>query len=478
MRIDRSFASRADTLEKLAPALAWATIFGLVACATEPDPSSSRSDRALPADGGGIAHLDSALVDGRLDATVQDVLRPDAGPRDMGSLDGARVDVGSLDAGALDADAPDARAPDASLPWRAGILSGPPSRAQLLPLPGGGSGPPVLTSNNPEIFEGPGLLYGNARPSPTRGGTPVRLEGEFGVYLHHLNRSGSVKYVGILVTNPNAANVTIEARGSGYSQTETGGLGLGSSPDFRVSREWILDLPETIVQPTEIQPSRGLLVWQKRVNDGAEVDGRFGLRASAPVFVYVLATDAGTLSEALTRSREDAPGDYRTSGSPPPPYGREAGVYAHDTWTSTITVSVPAGPKNVAFMVNTATGGGLPQIQAFPAIGHYDVSAAEAVGMYGNVYDFELTLIHDGADSTSRRVRVAFHSLATGTASRWWDGAGVLDGAEIVVRHVPGAVTTTLGDFSLGPRATRTLRFRAMVPGLAAIPQALSIETF
>ncbi|MBI2375813.1 MAG: DUF3370 family protein [Deltaproteobacteria bacterium] len=355
-------------------------------------------------------------------------------------------------------------------------MTGAPVRSELLPLPGRGEGPPVLTSNNPEVFTGDGLLYGNARPSPERGGAAVRLEGVFGVYLHHLNRSGSTKYVAILVTNPNPGDVHVSLRGSGYSQTETGGLGLGTSPDYRVSREWILDSPETVVPSTAIAPSAGILLWQKRVNDTAEVDGRFGLTSDAPVFVYVVATSDGSLVAALTQSRLDAPGDYRVSGNPPPPFGREAGVYAHDTWVAHFDVAAPAAPARISFMVNTATGGGLSQVQAFPALGHYDSSAAESVGMYGNVYAFDVGITNRGSGA-SRRVRVAFHSLAMGTASRWWDGVGLVDEVETVVRHVPGSVTTELAEVALAAGETRRLRFRAMVPGLAAIPQALSIES-
>ena len=48
------------------------------------------------------------------------------------------------------------------------------------------------------------------------------------------------------------------------------------------------------------------------------------------------------------------------SGKPPPPFGREAGVYAHDLWQGTLDVEVPPDARHVGFMVNTATGGGLP----------------------------------------------------------------------------------------------------------------------
>ncbi|MEM9071185.1 MAG: DUF3370 family protein, partial [Myxococcota bacterium] len=343
----------------------------------------------------------------------------------------------------------------------------------LLPLPGGGTGGPVLVSNNPEVFTGPGLFYGNARPSPTRGGTSAPLEGEFGVYLHHLNRSGSAKYVWLLVTNPNEASVRLEATGSAYTQTETGGLAIGRSPDYRVSEDFLLGTPRTRVN-TSVASFRPFAVWRARVENGAEVDGRFALESDRPVYVYVLATDTDDLNEAVRQSTREARGDIRVSGNPPPPFGREAGVYANDTWDASFSVAIPDRSAHVGFMVNTATGAGFSQVQAFEAIAHYDDSAREAVGMYGNVYDFQVELI---GGSTSRRVRLRFWSLATASISRYWDGVGTVDGTPIHVRHVPGSQNTVLADVRLGAGERRVVRFRAMVPGLASIPQALTVES-
>jgi len=353
-----------------------------------------------------------------------------------------------------------------------------PARSELLPLPGGGVGRPVLTSNNPEIVTGVGVLYMN-KPSPTHGGLATELEGTFGVYLHHLNRSERTLAFSILITNPNADPVDVWVRGSGYTQAETGGLALGASPDYRVSEDWILDRPDTATPMLSIAPGRAQVVWTKPVANGHEVDGRFTLFASKPVYVYVLAAGDGTLQKSLDVSQPvvDAPGDYRISGTPPPPFGREAGVYAHDTWRGVFDVELPIGPRHVSLMVNTATGGGLAQVQAFPALSHYDGSAAEAVGMYGNVYDLDVGLRGPVA-GPPRRVRVAFHSLAIGTASRWWDGAAIAAGALIHIRHVPGDASTTLFDGTVAPGEVRRVRLQAMVPGLASIPQALTVEVY
>jgi hypothetical protein len=365
--------------------------------------------------------------------------------------------------------------------WLSGplTLSPLPPRSEQRALPGAGQGDPVLTSNNPEVFQGDGLLFGTGRASPARGGARLALA-RFGVYLHHINQSGGPRFVSLIVTNPNAAAVTVSARGSGYNQTETGGLGLGASPDFRVSDEWIQSRPTTVIPPSSVAPSRPLLIWQKSVNNNAEIDGRFAIEASAPVLAYLVVTSTSDLNEVVRLSLTDAPGIIARSGRPPPPFGREAGVYEFDTWRGSIRADVPATPTRarIGWMVNTATGSGHPQVQAFRALMNYDDSAQEAVGMYGNVYDLDVALRCAAVGAGTCRVRLVFLSHLTAMISRYWDGVGLLDGARVVLRHTPADRGTVLGEYTLTAGTTRAVRFRAMVPGLTSIPQALYAEAF
>ena len=414
----------------------------------------------------------------------------DAGDIDMPDANEV-VDAGDLtepsDAGSSSADAgyPSADAGDFSHPYfQVGNLDGEvPADEVLLPLPGAGTGGPVLTSNNPELITGSGLLYSNARPSLTRGGQAYTLSGSFGVYLHHLVSTSDARplWVQLVITNPNATPVEVSVRGSGYSQNEVGGLALGASPDYRVSEDWILDTPDVVHENVQIEPGRPFVVWKRVVNHNREVDGRFAMETDAPVYVYVVATEEDDINEAVTLSsgdnRRDAPGDYRISGTPPPDFGREAGVYAFDTWSGTLDVDVPATPSYASWMVNTATGQDYSQVQAFPALAHLDGSARESVGMYGNVYDLYIQLRNDGNDGSTRRVRLVFSSLSTANISRYWDGAALVDGNQVHLRHTPAEPSTTLTEIELAPGQTRTVHFQAMVPGLTSISQALSIES-
>ena len=97
--------------------------------------------------------------------------------------------------------------------------------------------------------------------------------------------------------------------------------------------------------------------------------------------------------------------------------------------------------------------------------------------MYGNVYDLYIQLRHSGDDTMNRRVRLVFSSLATANISRYWDGAALVNGNQVHLRHTPAAPSTTLTELDLAPGQTRTVHFQAMVPGLTSISQALSVES-
>jgi ABC-type Na+ efflux pump permease subunit len=129
------------------------------------------------------------------------------------------------------------------------------------------------------------------------------------------------------------------------------------------------------------------------------------------------------------------------------------------------------------FAVNTATGlagGSFPDVQAFPALTHYNDSAAEAVGMYGNVYDVVVRAHHDGSDGAERRVSVVFASLSGDLSlSRFWDGVGLVDGQPVVLQHTPANRKSLVAELTRAPGEVQEVRFQAMVPGLTSIPQAL-----
>ncbi len=339
-------------------------------------------------------------------------------------------------------------------------------------LPGQGTGNPVITSNNPELFEGSGLLYGNARPTQSRGGERYPLSGSFGVYLHHLNRSGRALKVSVIVSNPNANAVTVNAYGSIWTQQEAGGVGLQTSPDYRVSQDWLRGTRRLNVPNTQLPSLRPLEIYSATLQNNHEIDGRLEIFSSNDVYTYIVVSEVNDDLNTIISRRvfEDAPGDYRISGNPPPPFGRTAGIYEFDRYDSQMTIDLPAQSGHIAWIVNTAIG--LPyQTQAFRALSRLNGSNPESVGMYGNLYDIRLDI--KNPNPYPMRVNCYFGSLSQAQISRYWDGLGRVDGLEIPITHTPNQPFILLREVVIRANTTENIHFEAMVPGLASIPQTI-----
>lgn len=362
--------------------------------------------------------------------------------------------------------------------WVAGLLPSPlPSVTTLLALPGGGTGRPVFTSSNPLAFEGDGLLYGSAGPSPTRGGKAVPLSGDFGVWFRHENAAKTAKFVTLLVRNAAPEGITTALEGSGYTQTEAGGLGLQVSPDFRVSSDWLTEAYATHEEPTALAPGQARILWQKVLKVGAEVDARFAVYTTGSVQMFLVVTSGPTLAEVLQATESAAPGTIGDPQSEAVVFGTTAGVYANDTWAGELRVEVPPKGRHVGLLVNSSLGNAHPQVQAFQALGHYDDSASEAVGMHGNVYALEVEFAHDGTDAAPRHVVVSLGSLSDGSFTSDWDGLLLVDGKSVPVTLTPKARRVALVELTLLSGETRTVRLRAMVPGMATYPAGLFFES-
>jgi hypothetical protein len=370
----------------------------------------------------------------------------------------------------------------------AGLLgSSPPSVQELQPLPGGGVGGPVVASNNPESVTGEGVLYNTAGAVASRGGTAYPLSGGFGIYFHHLNNSGGSLTYAVVLSNPGDADVQVSATGTATTGSETGGWTLGRTPPFVNSENWIAQRPNVSLPTTTIAPRRAIIVAQKSLGTGVLAEGRLGVTTSGPVYVYVVATrgaDSGSIINMATSIRRAAAGQYLTSGEPaPPPIGREAGVYEFDTWKATIRSVVPPAGRHLCFVMNNCRGcfGNTQPVQAFRALTRSPGSAAEAAGMYGNVYDVTFELSHDGSDTRARAARLFLTSMPPdGSLTRFWDGKGMVNGQLLTIQSLPGRRNVDLAtNVSVAPGATTPtkIQLRAMVPGLASTPQALCLES-
>lgn len=389
----------------------------------------------------------------------------------VGERGGLVADAAFLVAGVAPSSGGDGLA-DSQAGWSPG--RGAPPFEALLPLPGGGSGVPLVHSNNPEAFAGDGVLYSTSGMAGM--GEAHALDGAFGLYLHHINSSTRRKAVSVVVTSASSSRVSVQVDGSAWTQDQTGGLPIGGSPDYRVSEDWVNERGR-VSASTALEPGASSVAWSAALGTNREVDGRLAIWASGPVYVAVVASPEG--ASALDYLDVVEPTPIHRAGTPPPPIGRTAGVFPFDTWSSPIRLVVPPGEARIGFAVNTATGTRQvpPDVQAFPATVSRPGCAVELAGMYGVVYDLSVQLAHDGADDRPRTVRLGMRSYGAGAPSRFWDGLALVDGAPVHLLCTPSARDAELGRVTLAPGEERVVRVRAMVPGLTAVPQGLFVES-
>ncbi|WP_246069991.1 hypothetical protein [Mangrovivirga cuniculi] len=135
----------------------------------------------------------------------------------------------------------------------------------------------------------------NSRNDAQRGGAATPISGTFPVYLFHINKSGSQKYVHVLVTNPNSSSITISGKGSMYTNSEKPLYGSGTGQSYHVSRDWLDNTPRYSFTNVTLQPYKAYEVAKLPVAQGAMVDGRFEVTASAGAYVYTVVTSGGVL---------------------------------------------------------------------------------------------------------------------------------------------------------------------------------------
>jgi hypothetical protein len=352
-------------------------------------------------------------------------------------------------------------------PWHDGGIDPLPAFDDLLPLPGGAAGVPVFTSNNPETFTSTGFLYQCARTDPLRGGDSWPLEGHFAVYLHHhVDRPGTT-VLQLLVTNPGNAELVVSGAGSAFTNGELP-LARGTGPDYAVAEDLVAETPRTEVPPTPIEPLTGAAVWSASLGDGQYVDGRFALHTSAPAFVYLVAADTADPNEAIALSQTAATGDVHPPGDPPPPYGREAGVYAADTWLAAWTLAVPAASW-AGYALDTALGTGFPQDQAFAALSAFDDSSRESVGNYGDVYDLAVTF--EAGPAAASQVEVWLVSYGGVGPTFWLNGPVWVDGVVSPLWLAPDEPAQRIATVAV----PGSIHVKLPIPGLASIPFGLVV---
>ena len=364
--------------------------------------------------------------------------------------------------------------------WTSGALT-----TAIVPLPnlknleGGLSGSRIWKSNNPEVIKGDGWLMQNARTDATRGGAATPLTGTNAAYLFHINKSGSTRYLYILVTNPNNSDITISGKGSVYTNADKPLGGAGTGPSYGVSSDWLANTPRTSFSSTAVGSKQAYQVYRATLTNGALVDGRFEITSSAGVYVYTVVTSSGTLADAINAS-QGAPAAGDIFSSAPDKFGREAGVYASSAWTGSTSIIIPASSAYLGIALNTSaknpSGPGL-QEQTAPAVMRLSDSSERTYANYGHLYDFTLAL--SNPTSSTKTVRLSIASNITGstdTPSFTFSAPVSLNGSTKVVFLKPTAPKQTLATWTIPANSPFNARVKFYVPGLVTIGQQLILE--
>ncbi|AOC97011.1 MULTISPECIES: DUF3370 family protein [Flavobacterium] len=364
--------------------------------------------------------------------------------------------------------------------WTSGTLSTsivPPQ--ELKHLSGNLSEKPIWKSNNPEIIRGNGWLMQNARVDSNRGGSSNPLSGTFGIYLFHINQSGSTKYLHVLVSNPQTTALTISGKGSTYTNAEKPLNGSATGQSYFVSKDWLQDTPRTTFSNVTINPSKVYEVYRATLSNNNMVDGSYEITASQGVYVYTVVTSTGNINDAVTATQTAAAGDIYTEGTNA--YGREAGIYTQSGWSGTTDIDLPSGPSYMGLCLNTsskfAVGGVYLQNQNAPYSYKLNGASQNTYGNYGHKYT--LTLKLNNPNSTAKNVSLTFASnftSGTNSPSFTFNGPLYLNGALKNIYTTPTQPAQNLATWSIPANSFFNATITFYVPGLITTGQQLILK--
>jgi Protein of unknown function (DUF3370) len=366
--------------------------------------------------------------------------------------------------------------------WRTGALtSSIVSPANLKALGGDLSGATIWKSNNPEVIRGNGWLMQNSRTDASRGGTATPLTGTHPLYLFHINKSGSTKYVHVLVTNPQNSSVTISGKGSMYTNQEKP-LGISTGQSYQVARDWLENTLRTSISSTTLGSRQAYQVYRATVPNGGIVDGRFEITSSAGVYYYTVVTSSGTLTDAINASQGGPASGDLASLPAPDKFGREAGIYAASGWSGTTNLDVPAAPAHIGLDFNTTgknpSGTVILQDQTASASMRLSDSSDRTHGNYAHKY--AVTLALSNTSSSARTVRLSIGSNVTGTVdtpSFTYNGPLTLNGTLKNVYLKPTAPKQVLATWTINANSSFNGSITLFVPGLITVNQQLILES-
>ncbi len=347
----------------------------------------------------------------------------------------------------------------------------------LLPLNVSYSGNKIFKCNNPEIVRGNGWLMQNARTDAGRGGATFALSGTNTAYLFHINKSGATKYIHLLVSNPNAAAITVSSKGSYYNNIEKPLSIKATGPSYFVAKDW---LNNTLRQPqttaTSIAQGTVKEIFKIVMNNNNLVDGRFEITTSGNAYYYTVITSTGNLADAINASQGSfAAGDYFTESANA--YGREAGIYEFTQINADNSLTLPSLPSYMGFALNTANKF-FPTLenQTTAALMTMSGAATKSYGNYGHRYSVKFNITNSSNSNKTLKLYFASNAINAAQTNATWNGPIKMNNAVIDVYTALNAPRQQLSTWTIQPgQFNVTLDF--FVPGLITTNQQLIFET-
>jgi hypothetical protein len=350
------------------------------------------------------------------------------------------------------------------------------------------TGSSILESNNPERIDSPGWLYQSEYPDEKRGGNRATLQGDFRVYVSHINGQETLGYFQIIATNPNKTPLIITFTGSVLTSREAGdGQGvLGKSNYYQVSEKALSNsLPR---QTKSIDPGKTVLLSLKRLNPKTSVDGLLQVHSTGGVFVSVVATKTPYVEEGvrLLAARQPATGNIKPPSSRT--FGTGAGIYP--TWgvKATPTLDLLPTVAHLGLSINYADyelNPTNPNVQtalcqrnaAKQSLCLRD-SSPRSQGNYGREYTIMLNVVNPNPAPQTVRVWFASNGI-TANRTLLYNGAVSFNNAIQQVITTPSRPRQQLTSTPLlvKPQSTLTIPLRFFIPGLSSAGKAIIVET-
>jgi hypothetical protein len=334
----------------------------------------------------------------------------------------------------------------------------------------------IYKSNNPEVIKENGWLMQNSRKDATRGGKTFALKGTNIVYLFHINKSGSKKFIHLLVTNPNANAIQVSSKGSYYNNSEKPLNGAGAGQSFAVAKDW---LNNTLRQPqtsaTSIAQGKAKQIFSLPMNDSNMVDGRFEVTTSGDAFYYIVVTSTGNINDAILASQGNfAPGDYFKDI--PNDFGRECGIFQNSEVNANNDLILPNTPSHLGFCLNTTNKFFPVEDQTSTALMNMSESNPKTYGNYGHKYNVKFNLKNNGTTNRTVKLYFASNALDVTDSGLTWNGPIKMNNSVFNISTKKNAPRQQLSTWTVEP-GTFEVTLEFYVPGLITTNQQLIFES-